>query len=62
MSAQGLSPHLLAGLRALAEGRTPTDEALIAKLRRKGLVSRSVFDRHAYFLTDEGRRVLGAAS
>jgi hypothetical protein len=49
----------LAALRAIAGGRLPQEEVIIAKLRRKGLIQRNVFD-YGYQVTDEGRAVLAS--
>jgi hypothetical protein len=50
-------------LRAISEGRVPRDEAFVAKLKRRGLITRSVHLPHAglpsaLHLTDEGAAAL----
>ncbi len=56
-----LTPYQLAALRAVNEGRIPAEEALLAKLRRRQLIRRSVFAERPWYLTDEGHRVLAEA-
>jgi hypothetical protein len=49
-----------AALAAIASGRVPADEALVSRLRRRGLVQRNVLDR-GYHLTPRGSAALHAA-
>jgi hypothetical protein len=49
----------LAALRAIATGRVPAEEALRARLKRKRLIARSVFEPRDYYVTEAGRAVLG---
>ena len=58
MSEWTLTPQQWAVLAAINEGRAPRDEAFLAKLRRKGLITKSVLDKDRWYLTPEGRRRL----
>jgi hypothetical protein len=51
----------LAALRAIANGRLPREETMIARLRRAGLIRRNVFDR-GYHVTQEGQALLNGST
>lgn len=55
-----LNLTLQAALRAVDEGRVPAEEVILARLKRKGLITRNVFER-GWHVTAASREELEAA-